>query len=153
MTRRTGYRVGPGCYNYPISTNKGVSANIRPDSAIPSNPAREIEYVYVEHSLFKQEIAHPRHISQSMAGTRTSFGGSPIRGSTPSMSGTPTRGITPPRNLPEPELSVYNPPFMRTRRFKVSQQPEDMSFMEPSTRSPVMNRSRADVDRSLSARR
>ena len=54
MSNRTGFRIGPGSYEVKASTNKGISAVIRPSSIIHSDFEKDVEYVYVENCLVKQ---------------------------------------------------------------------------------------------------
>jgi len=50
---RTDSKVGPGCYNSPISTNKGKSVKIMKDLAVSSLP--EGEFIYVGSTILKRE--------------------------------------------------------------------------------------------------
>ena len=54
---RTSFKIGPGCYNTPLSTNKGRSARIVKDATFVSS---NCDYVYVGESIVRKERSSSR---------------------------------------------------------------------------------------------
>jgi len=55
VARRTSYKVGPGCYNFAISTNRGRGAVIVKDQANAAPINGNFDYIYVGDTLMKRE--------------------------------------------------------------------------------------------------
>ncbi len=55
VARRTSYKVGPGCYNFPITTNKGKGPSIVKDQVIANPSNGNFDYIYVGDTLMKRE--------------------------------------------------------------------------------------------------
>lgn len=73
VSRRTAYHVGPGCYDYKITTNKGRGALMRPDLAVANGKNREVEYLFVGHVITKRDsTSQYRSHSQPRSANRSS---------------------------------------------------------------------------------
>jgi len=55
VARRTSYKVGPGCYNFPITTNKGKGPVIIKDQVVANPSNGNFDYIYVGDTLMKRE--------------------------------------------------------------------------------------------------
>jgi len=65
IARRTSYLIGPGCYQVPISTNKGISVVMRPESIIYSDQTNDKDYMYVGNTLVRRDYETRRSVSQA----------------------------------------------------------------------------------------
>jgi hypothetical protein len=53
LTCRTSYKIGPGCYKSPLSTNKGKATKIMKDTATTTTDG--YDFLYVGNTILKRE--------------------------------------------------------------------------------------------------
>ncbi len=68
VSRRTSYRVGPGCYDFKVGTNKGLGPRFVKEEVV--RPSKKWDYFFVGDSIVRQERPDSRAKARSLSAKR-----------------------------------------------------------------------------------